>query len=52
MKVSFLFQLFSEGVEDLYAGMIENVVRSTPELWEDFAVRNESAEFYLVDPDT
>ena len=47
-----MFQLFSEGVEDLYAGMIEKVVRSTPELWEDFAVRNESGEFYLVDPDT
>ena len=47
-----MFQLSSEGVEDLYAGMIEKVVRSTAELWEDFAVRNESGEFYLVDPDT
>ena len=45
-----MFQLFSEGVEDLYAGMMENVVRSTPELWEDFAVRKESGEFSLVDP--
>ena len=47
-----MFQLFSEGIEDLYAGMMENVVRSTPELWKDFAVRTPSGEFYLVDPDT
>ena len=46
-----MFQLFSEGSEDLYTGMIESLVRNTPDLWEDFAVRTPSGEFYLVDPD-
>ena len=32
--------------------MTEKVVRSTPQLWEDFAIRNESGKLYLVDPDT
>ena len=47
-----MFQLFSDGIEDLYTGMIESLVRNTPDLWEDFAVRTPSGEFYLVDPHT
>ena len=46
-----MFQLFAEGIEDLYTGMIENFVRATPALWDEFAMRLESGEYYLVDPD-
>ena len=46
-----MFRLFAESVEDLYNGMIENFVRDTPALWEEFAMRLPSGEFYLVDPD-
>ena len=45
-----MFQLFAEGIEDLYTGMIENFVRATPALWDEFAMRLESGEYYLVDP--
>ena len=46
-----MFQLFAEGIEDLYTGMIENFVRATPALWDEFAMRLDSGEYYLVDPD-
>ena len=46
-----MFKLFAEGVEDMYTGMIENFVRNTPALWEEFVMRTESGEYYLVDPD-
>ncbi len=46
-----MFDLFCEAVEDLYTGMIDKFVRNTPALWEEFAMRLPSGEFYLVDPD-
>ncbi len=46
-----IFQLFSEGIEDLYIGTIENFVRNTPALWEELATRTSSGDYYLVDPD-
>ncbi len=46
-----MFRLFAEGIEDLYNGMIEGYVRGTPALWEEFAMRHPSGEFYLVDLD-
>ena len=46
-----MFQLFAEGIEDLYTGQIEKIVRRTPALWDEVAVRLSSGEFYLVDPD-
>ncbi len=45
-----MFQLFSEGIEDLYNGMIEKFVPDTPALWEEFAMRLPSGDYYLVDP--
>ena len=45
------FQLFSEGIEDLYTGLIDKFVRKTPALWDEFAMRLPSGEYYLVDPD-
>ena len=44
-------QLFCEGVENLYTGMIEGFVRKTPALWKEFAMRDSPGNFYLVDPD-
>ena len=46
-----MFQRFSEGIEDLYTGMIEKFVRATPALWDELAMRLESGEYYLVEPD-
>ena len=46
-----MFQLFAEGIEDLYTGMIDKFVRDTAALWDEFAMRIESGEYYLVDPD-
>ena len=46
-----MFQLLSEGIEDLYIGMIETLVRNTPDLREGLAVRTSSGDFYLVDSD-
>ena len=46
-----MFRLFAEGIEDLYNGMIEAYVRETPALWEEFAMRLPSGDYYLVDPD-
>ena len=45
------FQLFAEGVEDLYTGLIDSFVRKTPALWEEFAMKLPDGSFYLVDPD-
>ena len=46
-----MFQLFSEGIEDLYTGLIDKFVRKTPALWEEFVMKLPSGEYYLVDPD-
>ena len=46
-----IFQLFSEGIEDLYTGLIDKFVRKTPALWEEFVMKLPSGEYYLVDPD-
>ena len=46
-----MFQLFAEGIEGLYTGMIEEFVRNTPALWEEFAMKTSTGDFYLVDPD-
>ena len=45
-----MFQLFAEGIEGLYTGMIEEFARNTPALWEEFAMRTSTGDFYLVDP--
>ena len=46
-----MFQLFAEGIEDLYTGLIDRFVRNTPALWEEFVMKLPTGEFYLVDPD-
>ena len=46
-----MFQLFAEGIEDLYTGLIDRFVRNTPALWEEFLMKLPTGEFYLVDPD-
>ena len=46
-----MFQLFAEGIEDLYTGQIDKFVRRTPAQWEEFVMRLPSGKFYLVDPD-
>ena len=46
-----MFGLFAEAIEDLYTGIVEDYVRRTPALWDEFAMRLPSGEFYLVDPD-
>ena len=46
-----MFGLFAEAVEDLYTGIVERYVRKTPALWEEFVMRLENGEMYLVDPD-
>ena len=46
-----MFQLFAEGIEDLYTGLIDKFVRKTPALWDEFVMRLPSGEYYLVDPD-
>ena len=46
-----MFQLFSEGIEDLYTGLVDKFVRKTPALWEEFVMKLPSGEYYLVDPD-
>ena len=46
-----MFQLFAEGTEDLYTGLIDRFVRNTPALWDEFVMRLPSGEYYLVDPD-
>ena len=40
-----MFQLFAEGIEDLYAGMIDKFVRATPALWDEFATRTGTGEY-------
>ena len=46
-----MFQLFAEGIEDLYTGQIDKFVRNAPALWDEFVMRLSSGEYYLVDPD-
>ena len=46
-----MFQVFSEGIEDLYNGFIDKFVRDTPALWDEFVMRTSTGEYYLVDPD-
>ena len=49
-----MFQLFAEGIEDLYNGLIDTFVRRTPALWDEFVMRLlrlPSGDYYLVDPD-
>ena len=46
-----MFSLFAEGAEDLYTSLVENFVRKTPALWEEFVMRNQDGSMYLVDPD-
>ena len=43
--------LFAEAVEDLFTGIVERYVRKTPALWEDFVMKLENGDWYLVDPD-
>ena len=46
-----MFQVFSEGIEDLYTGLLDKFVRDTPALWGEFVLRTSTGEYYLVDPD-
>ena len=46
-----MFDLFAEAVEDLYTGIVDNYVRKTPALWEEFVMKLEDRKWYLVDPD-
>ena len=46
-----MFQLFAEGVEDLYTVLIDSLVRRTPALWDEFVMRLDNGEYCLVDPD-
>eukprot|EP00434_Breviolum_minutum_P028198 symbB.v1.2.024944.t1/scaffold2321.1/size114172/3 len=46
-----MFGLFAEAVEDLYTGIVEKYVRKTPALWEEFVMKLENGNWYLVDPD-
>ena len=46
-----MFDLFCEGIEDLYTGLIDKFVRKTPALWEEFVMKLPTGEYYLVDPD-
>ena len=46
-----MFGLFAEAVEDLYTGIVERYVRKTPALWEEFVMKLENGDWYLVDPD-
>ena len=46
-----MFGLFAEAVEDLYTGSVERYVRKTPALWEEFVMKLENGDWYLVDPD-
>ena len=46
-----MFDLYAEAVEDLYTGIIDAYVRKTPALWEEFVMKLEDGNWYLVDPD-
>ena len=46
-----MFDLFAEAVEDLYTGIVGKYVRKTPALWEEFVMKLENGDWYLVDPD-
>ena len=45
-----MFDLFAEAVEDLYTNIIDAYVRKTPALWEEFVMKKEDGNWYLVDP--
>ena len=45
-----MFDLFAEAVEDLYTKIIDAYVRKTPALWEEFVMKKEDGNWYLVDP--
>ncbi len=36
-----MFNLFAEGIEDLYTTVLKPNVRKTPALWDEFAMRDE-----------
>ena len=40
-----------KAVEDLYTGIVERYVRKKPALWEEFVMKLENGDWYLVDPD-
>ena len=46
-----MFDLFAEAIEDLYTGIIDAYVRKTPALWEEFVMKLEDGNWYLVDRD-
>ena len=46
-----MFNLFPDGIEDLYGGMIEAFARKMPALRDEFAMRTETGEFLLIDSD-
>ena len=46
-----MFDLFAEAVGDLYTGIVDKYVRKTPALWEEFVMKLENGDWYLVDPD-
>ncbi len=39
-----MFNLLTEGIEDLYTTVLEQDVRKTPALWDDFAMRDEEGK--------
>ena len=43
-----MFDLFAEAIEDLYTGIIDAYVRKTPALWEEFVMKKEDGNWYLV----
>ena len=45
-----MFDLFAEAVEDLHTKIIDAYVRKTPALWEEFVMKKEDGNWYLVDP--
>ena len=45
-----MFDLFAEAVEDLYTKIIDAYARKTPALWEEFVMKKEDGNWYLVDP--
>ena len=46
-----MFDLLAEAGKDLYTGIVDKYVRKTPALWEEFVMKLENGDWYLVDPD-